>query len=228
MNLGGLQKLTLLDYPGKLACTIFTPGCNFRCPFCHNAPLVLSPESSLRVQEVLTFLDSRRGKLEGICLTGGEPLLQSGVAEFLQAVREMGFLVKLDTNGAFPDQLQSLVHAGLVDYVAMDIKNCPDAYGETIGIPDFDLAPVLESVSFLLSGAVDYEFRTTVVREFHDEARLRALAQWIHGARRYYLQSFSDSGELINCALSGYNAAEMESLREAVSELLPCAALRGV
>ena len=228
MDLGGIQKLTLLDYPGKLACTIFTAGCNYRCPFCHNAALVTGPAERLPEEEVLAFLAKRRGILHGVCVSGGEPLLQRDLPDLLERICALGYSVKLDTNGAFPDRLRQAGEAGLVDYVAMDVKNCPEAYGETVGMDPFDLTPVSESVRYLLSGAVDYEFRTTVVREFHDESRLRALARWIAGARRYYLQAFCDSGGLIGGGLHGYGGEELRRLRDAVAEELPCTALRGV
>ena len=228
MKLGGIQKLTLLDYPGKLACTLFAPGCNFRCPFCHNASLVLDPAEALDLDEVLAFLQKRRGVLEGVCLTGGEPLLQPGVEDFLASIKAMGYAVKLDTNGSRPRRLGDLVRAGLVDYVAMDVKNSRDRYAETVGIADFDLKPVEESVAFLLEGTVDYEFRTTVVRELHTAESLRALSAWIAGARRYYLQGFVDSGDLIRPGLTAYTAAEMEDLRRAVLDQVPSAELRGV
>ena len=228
MKLGGIQKLTLLDYPGKLACTLFAPGCNFRCPFCHNASLVLDPAEELRLDEVKAFLQKRRGVLEGVCLTGGEPLLQRGVEEFLTQVKELGYAVKLDTNGSRQGRLRELVRTGLVDYVAMDVKNSKARYAETVGIEGFDLTPVEESVAFLLEGTVDYEFRTTVVRELHTAGSLRDLSEWIAGARRYYLQGFVDSGDLICPGLTAYSAAEMEELRRAVLDQVPSAELRGV
>ena len=228
MKLGGIQKLTLLDYPGKLACTLFAPGCNFRCPFCHNASLVLDPAEELDLEETLAFLQKRRGVLEGVCLTGGEPLLQPGVEGFLAKIKELGYAVKLDTNGSRPQRLRELVRAGLVDYVAMDVKNSKGRYAETVGIEGFDLGPVEESVAFLLQGTVDYEFRTTVVRELHTAESLRELSEWIQGARRYFLQGFVDSGDLLCPGLTAYSAAEMEELRRAVVDQVPSAELRGV
>ena len=228
MYLGGIQKLTLLDYPGKLACTVFTTGCNYRCPFCHNAALVTHPSEQVSVDDVLEFLKKRRGVLQGVCVSGGEPLLQPDTPELLAQIRNLGYSVKLDTNGSFPERLRQVVEAGLVDYVAMDVKNSPAAYGETVGREDFDLSGVSESIRYLLSGAVDYEFRTTVVREFHDAQRLTALAQWISGAKRYYLQAFEDSGDLIAEGLHGYDREELEQLRDAVAKVLPCVELRGV
>ena len=166
MYICGLQKLAMVDYPGKIAATVFTGGCNLRCPFCHNALLVtrLSETPEIPQSEVLDFLRSRKGLLDGVVLSGGEPLMQPDAADFLRSVRDLGFAVKLDTNGCYPDRLASLLEEGLVDYVAMDIKNCREKYGETVGIPNFDTAPVEESVRLLRSSGVEYEFRTTLVR----------------------------------------------------------------
>ena len=165
MDIQGLQKMTLLDYPGRVACTVFLGGCDLRCPFCHNGGLVLGPmPAELDSEELLAFLRKRRGLLDGVCVTGGEPLLRPDLPELLSQIKELGYPVKLDTNGGRPAQLRALAEAGLVDYVAMDVKNSPGRYGETAGVPGLDLAPFRESVSFLLQGTVDYEFRTTVVR----------------------------------------------------------------
>ena len=167
MNIAGLQKMTLLDYPGKVACTVFLQGCNFRCPFCHNSGLLGVPESTLmNMEQFLTFLQRRKGLLDAVCVSGGEPTLSPDLRELLTAIKAMGFSVKLDTNGSRPEILEQLVQDGLVDYVAMDIKNCPQRYGETAGIPALNLQPLERSIRFLLSGAVDYEFRTTVVAQY--------------------------------------------------------------
>ena len=169
MEIQGLQKMTLLDYPGKVACTVFLGGCDLRCPFCHNGELVEGETpAALDDGELTAFLKKRQGLLDGVCVTGGEPLLRPELEGLLGRIKELGFPVKLDTNGSHPDRLRRLTEAGLLDYVAMDIKNSPERYGETVGRSGLDLAPFRESVSFLLSGAVDYEFRTTVVRELHD------------------------------------------------------------
>ena len=228
MRISGLQKLTLLDYPGKLACTLFAPGCNFRCPFCHNASLVVGPADCLDGAALRDFLRRRRGVLQGVCLTGGEPLLQPDAVDFLLELRAMGYATKLDTNGAFPEALRRAVEAGAVDCVAMDVKNAPSAYGETVGRPGLDLGPIRESVAYLLTAPVDYEFRTTVVRELHDEARLLELASWIRGAERYFLQAFRDSGDLLAPGLTGYDEAELRRLAAAVATVLPGVQLRGV
>lgn len=230
LKICGLQKLTLLDYPGKVACTVFTGGCNLRCPFCHNASLVIGPppEEAVGKAELSAFLQKRRGVLDGVCVSGGEPLLQPDLAGFLQKVRALGYPVKLDTNGCFPDRLKKLVAQGLVDYVAMDVKSSPAGYARAAGAPDFDFSAVRESIAFLLSGAVDYEFRTTVVRGLHDEKSLLGAAQAIRGAKRYFLQKFVDSGALIGGGLSAFSDAEMKAFLALVSPFVQTAALRGV
>lgn len=231
MFVAGLQKLTLLDYPGKVACTVFTAGCNFRCPFCHNAPLVLPERMGQDVTEedVLAFLGKRVGILDGVAITGGEPLLHKEMAGFLQKIKEMGYSVKLDTNGSFPNHLKELVKAGLVDRVAMDIKNAPGRYGATVGIEGFDISGVEESKNFLLEGSIDYEFRTTVVKGLHTKESLTEAAEWITGAKEYYLQQFKDSGDVIAIdGLSAYDEKEMHALADAVAEFVPSVKVRGV
>lgn len=228
MQIGGLTKLTLLDYPGKVAATVFTGGCNLRCPFCHNAALVLGTARRLSEAEVLAFLDKRRGVLDGICVTGGEPLLQPDLADFLTRVRAMGYRIKLDTNGCFPDRLRDAVRRGLIDYVAMDVKSAPEAYAKAVGVPGFDVSPVLESVSFLLDGGVAYEFRTTVARGLHTRETLEGAARMIRGAERYVLQSFVDSGDLIGNGLSPFSEDEMRVFLDIVSPYVREAALRGL
>ena len=231
MLISGLQKLTLLDYPGKVACTVFTGGCNFRCPFCHNAPLVL-PERlahDTNEEQVLAFLKKRQGTLDGVAVTGGEPLLHKDIAKFLEKVKALGYSIKLDTNGSFPDRLIEIVSAGLVDRVAMDIKNSPELYAGTTGCETLDMAAVDKSREFLLSGAVDYEFRTTVVKGLHTEESLVSAAKWISGAKEYYLQQFKDSGDVLDIgSLGAFDAQEMQSLCESVRRYVPTAQVRGV
>ena len=231
MLVSGLQKLTLLDYPGKVACTVFTGGCNFRCPFCHNSALVLpdrlAHDSS--AERVLAFLRKRVGVLDGVAVTGGEPLLHPDIADFLKEIKAMGFLVKLDTNGSFPDRLIDIVEAGLADRVAMDIKNAPALYAKTVGLERFDLAGVTKSKDFLLEGRVDYEFRTTVVRGLHTKESLLEAARWIKGAREYYLQQYKDSGAILDAdGLGAFDADEMHSLADAVRTVVPAVQVRGV
>ena len=231
MLISGLQKLTLLDYPGTVACTVFTGGCNFRCPFCHNASLVLPEELNRENEEaqVLAFLKKRVGILDGVAVTGGEPLLHPDMPAFLEKVRAMGYKIKLDTNGSFPERLMEIVRAGLVDRVAMDVKNAPALYGRTVGLEGFDLGPVERSKDFLLSGAVEYEFRTTVVKGLHTEESLREAAKWIAGAKEYYLQQFKDSGNVIALdGLGAYSGPEMHALADAVRPFVPSVQVRGV
>lgn len=201
MKVYGFQKLTLLDYPEKVACTVFTGGCNFRCPFCQNGNLVLRPEGEIRIptEEVLAFLKKRRGILEGVCVTGGEPTLQFDLMGFLTDVKELGYSTKLDTNGYRPGILRQLVEEGLVDYVAMDLKNAPDRYARTCGIreEDFYLENILESAAYLMEEKVDYEFRTTVMKELHDAESFEKIGTWIAGAKNYYLQAYRDSEAIL-------------------------------
>ncbi len=229
MKIEAIQKLTLLDYPQKMACTIFTYGCNFRCPFCHNALLVTEgQQGGISEEEVLKFLKSRQGILEGVCITGGEPLLQDGLEDFMRKIKDMGFLIKLDTNGSFPARLKSLCAKGLVDYVAMDIKNSQRKYSLTVGKTAFDLSSVTESVDFLLGGSVPYEFRTTVTRDFHTPEDLLDIAKWLSGCDAYFLQQFVSSGNLIDNTITGYSDDELRSIYRQVKRHLPCTQLRGV
>ena len=183
--------------------------------------------AELDSEELLAFLRKRRGVLDGVCISGGEPLLHDGLADTLRAVKDLGYAVKLDTNGSFPDKLRQLLEANLVDYVAMDVKNCREHYGVTAGVPDLDVSPIVESVSYLLSEPVEFEFRTTVVGQFHNRENLEALARWIAGARRYFLQSFVDGETLLSRGCTGLSPQEMEDLRQAVLPWVPGAELRG-
>lgn len=231
MFISGLQKLTLLDYPGQVACTVFTGGCNFRCPFCHNASLVL-PEQLVQdtdEEQVLSFLKKRVGVLDGVAITGGEPLLHKDIGAFLSRIKALGYRIKLDTNGSFPELLMELVRDGLVDRVAMDIKNAPELYARTVGLDKLELAPIERSKDFLLTGAVDYEFRTTVVKGLHTQESLQGAAKWIRGAREYYLQQFKDSGNVLDIeGLGAFNEKEMHALAEGLRDLVPSVQVRGV
>lgn len=229
MRIDGLQTLTLLDYPGKVACTVFTSGCNMRCPFCHNASLVCGEVPPfMEKEEFFAFLKKRTGVLDGVCVTGGEPLLQEGLIPFLLEVKEKGFTTKLDTNGLLHDCLRAVVEAGAVDYVAMDIKNCKARYVETAGVPGLDLAPIEKSVQFLMEGSVDYEFRTTVVKELHNKADFDEIGQWLKGAKRYFLQSFKDSGDILSPGLSPMEKADLLEIRDRLRAEIPGVELRGV
>ena len=230
MRICGLQKLAMVDFPGKLAATVFTGGCNLRCPFCHNALLVtrLAESPALDEQEILQFLRSRRGLLDGVVLSGGEPLLQPGADAFLAAVREMGFAVKLDTNGCYPKALAEILNRGLVDYVAMDIKNSREKYAQTVDILDFDVTGVEESLNLLKHSGVDYELRTTVVREFHTAQDIAAIGEWCAGAPRYYLQNFVDSGALIGAGLHSVEPLELQAFADAARPYFGLVEVRGI
>lgn len=230
MDIGGLQKLTLLDYPGRLACTVFLSGCNLRCPFCHNAGLVM-PEQigtpAMSWEEFLAFLRKRSGRLSGVCVTGGEPTLRPDLPGLLRAVKDLGYDVKLDTNGSNPLMLRSVLEAGLVDYVAMDIKNSPGRYVRTCGGVDI-LAKAKESVSILMGGPVEYEFRTTAVKPFHTPEAMEDIGRWLAGAKTYYIQQFVDSGNLVGSGVEALTKEEMGALLQAVLPWIPGAQLRGV
>lgn len=217
MNIAGLQKMTLLDFPGKVACTVFLQGCNFRCPFCHNSDLLggSGPEG-MTGEAFLAFLEKRRGILDGVCITGGEPTLQPELEQLLRDIKALGYPVKLDTNGSRPEVLKHLVAEGLVDYVAMDIKNCPARYAETAGMNPALFAPLEESVRYLLSGAVDYEFRTTVAAQLHDADDFTAIGQWLtaldpqNQAKRFFLQCYMDRDTVLTTGLSAPSREDME------------------
>ncbi len=227
----GLQKLTLLDFPGYVACTLFTRGCNMRCPFCHNASLVTRADEQKMYtnEEILRFLKKRQGMLDGVAITGGEPTLMRGLPEFLADVRALGYKIKLDTNGTRPEVLKNIVDSGLCDYVAMDIKNCREKYGETIGLSDdYDLSPIDESIAFLMQGNVDFEFRTTVSRTFHTESDIEKIGKWLAGDEKFFFQQFKDSGDIIGRGIEGYNEGEMKQLLDKILPFVPNAQLRGV
>ncbi len=230
MKFAGFQKLTLLDYPEKTACTVFTLGCNFRCPFCHNSGIAFSGESRAEIdeQEILEYLFSRRGKIDGLCITGGEPLLHDGVLDFIAKVRAEGFLVKLDTNGSVYGKLKEIVDGKLCDYIAMDVKNLPEKYAPSAGV-SVDKENIIKSIELLKSGAVEYEFRTTVVRELNARTDFKALAKLLIGAKRFFLQKYRYSEQVPNDGFSAYSDAEMHEIVEEMREAgLSCAMLRGV
>ena len=229
MKIHGLQKMTLLDYPGRVACTVFFGGCDMRCPFCHNAELLDgSAPPVMDEEELLAFLRKRQGLLEGVALTGGEPLLQKDLPELASRIRELGYPVKLDTNGTHPDRLRRMIDGELVQYVAMDIKNSPVRYAETAGLASIDLAPVRESVSLLMEGRTDYEFRTTAVAELHDDRSFVEIGQWIRGAKHYYLQRFTDRETVPFEGLHAPSDEQMRRWAEIIRPSVPAVELRGV
>lgn len=230
MQIHGFQTLTLLDYPGRLACTVFLGHCNFRCPFCQNGNLVLHPEKEpvFPQKQIFDHLRKRKGILEGVCITGGEPTLEPELPEFIRKIKELGYLVKLDTNGYRPEVLKKLVQEKLLDYVAMDIKNAPGRYQETAGVPDMNVLNIQDSVEFLMAGEVDYEFRTTVTRELHRREEMEKIGKWLAGCKRYYLQNYRESEAVIQPVFTGYSREQLERFRELLLKSIPEVEIRGV
>lgn len=229
MKIKGLQKTTLLDFPGKLACTVFTGGCNFRCPFCHNASLVLHAGEMEEISEEAFFdyLNKRRGMLDGVCITGGEPTLCPDLENFIKKIKDIGLAVKLDTNGTAPTVLKRLLDSNLLDYVAMDIKNSKEKYALTAGIDTFPEA-IEQSINLIINNAPDYEFRTTVVRELHTPQDIAEITKWIGNTKKYFLQSYVDSGDTLKDGFSAYSASEMLEILEIAKRKLPQTVLRGI
>ncbi len=230
MDFAGMQSLTLLDFPGKVSCILFVRGCNLRCPFCHNASLVRpGADNAFLDADVLSFLKKRQGLLDGVVISGGEPLMYPDLLPFLYKVREMGYAIKVDINGTNPDLLSKLVAEGLADYVAMDIKNSPAFYSATCGLPKAPIGAIEESREFLMTNKVDYEFRTTAVKGLHTKESIEELSCWIAGAKRYFLQGFKDSGDLLSPEnLSAFSEEEMHALLEITKKHIPNAQLRGI
>lgn len=233
--IAGLQKMTLLDFPGKVACTVFLQGCNFCCPFCHNSDLLgkEGPEG-MSVDGLLDFLKKRQGLLDGVCITGGEPTLQPGLEDLLIKIRALGFAIKLDTNGGRPEVLMDLAQKGLIDYVAMDIKNCPELYGKTAGVPAMGLDRIEKSMRFLLTGQLEYEFRTTVVAELHDGQAIENIGKWLRKlspekkAKRFFLQSYVDRDSVLEAGLHGPEKVEMECYAQILAPFVASVQVRGV
>lgn len=230
MEIHGFQKTTLLDYPGHVACTLFTGGCNFRCPYCHNGDLVLCPSQTpvIPAEEIFAHLKKRQGILEGVCISGGEPTLAPDLEDFIREIRRMGYLIKLDTNGYRPDVLIHLCEQGLLDYVAMDIKHAPEHYHTIANIADFDISQIYASVDFLMHFGIPYEFRTTLVEELHEQEDILAIGTWLKGARAYFLQPFRDSDAVLTKGFHAPNRETLVSYRELLLPLIPNSVLRGV
>ena len=230
MQIHGFNKTTLLDYPRHLAATIFLGGCNMRCPFCHNASLITDVTSQPMIpeQEVLTYLAKRKGILEGVCVTGGEPTLQPDLAAFISKLKALGLKVKLDTNGTNPRLIKSLVEDGLIDYVAMDIKNSFEKYAITAGLNHLSIEPIRESVDFLLSSHLNYEFRTTIVKEYHDREDMLSIGRLLSGAKAYYLQSYKDSGDILQPGLHSHTRETLDDYVKLLAPMIPSVSIRGL
>ncbi|NCA93352.1 anaerobic ribonucleoside-triphosphate reductase activating protein [bacterium] len=230
MTIHGLQKLTILDFPGKTACTVFTAGCNLRCPFCHNASLVTKIKSGavMTEDEFFAFLGKRKGILDGVCVTGGEPLIQKDIRDFIAKIKKEGFKVKLDTNGFMPSRLKELISEDLIDYIAMDIKNSPGKYAVTSGIDGLNIDGVFESIKIIMESGVEYEFRTTAVNEYHEVLDFISIAEMIKGAKAYFIQNFEDSGDTVVNNLHPLSKEELNRAKEEAMKILNHVELRGI
>ena len=232
--ISGLQKMTLLDFPGKVACTVFLQGCNYRCPFCHNTDLLPGKGEEYMTEDAfITFLKKRQGLLDGVCVSGGEPTLYPGLPEFLSKIKALGYAVKLDTNGSRPEILKDVVRKGLVDYVAMDVKNSPARYAETVGLAHFDIGPTEESLRFLVADNIDYELRTTVVKPLHDAASIQDMGVWLGSLvvgkqpKRLFLQKFVDRESVLFAGLSAALPEEMQQLSQLLTPFWEQVSIRG-
>ena len=230
MNICGYQKTTLLDYPGHVAATIFTGGCNFRCPFCHNCDLIVSssPANNISEEEIFMFLKKRKKVLSGVCITGGEPSLQADLADFIKKVRELGYKIKLDTNGYRPKVIAELIEQNLLDYIAMDIKAGYSNYSNVSGVPNLSIDNIKNSIFIIENSAISYEFRTTVVKELHKETDFEEIATMISPKSPYFIQSFKDSGNILLPGLSSCEVTTLNRYLSIVKEKMPNASLRGI
>ncbi|BBF44655.1 ribonucleotide reductase of class III (anaerobic), activating protein [Lachnospiraceae bacterium KM106-2] len=230
MQICGFVKTTLLDYPGHLASTVFLGGCNFKCPYCHNSKLlsIPSPESSYSRSEILIHLKKRQNILEGVCISGGEPTLQSELSEFLTDIKSLGYKIKLDTNGYHPLVIQNLLQDHLLDYIAMDIKNSKEQYAHTIGLPSIDITKIEQSVNLIMSSSISYEFRTTLVREFHHSDDIYSIGEWLAGANAYYLQNYKESEMVPDKSLHSFDKVSLLHFQEILEPFIPNTQIRGI
>ena len=226
----GLQKTTLLDYPGKVASTIFTAGCNFRCPYCHNSELVIPPADAIAYsnKELFEHLVAKKKILDGVCITGGEPTIHKDLPDFIKQIKDLGLLVKLDSNGTNPDMLDSLIANHLVDYIAMDIKNSKAKYNEIACMKNFDLSPIEQSVEILKENNIDYEFRTTIIKECHEKSDIVAIGEWLKGANAYFLQSYKESENVLNPIFSAHTIDTLKEFVNLLKPFIPNTQLRGI
>lgn len=229
MTINGMQKLTLLDYPGNVACLIFTQGCNFRCPFCHNSGLLDMNNNCEKIdeKEVFKYLEKRRGLLDGVCISGGEPLLQKDIEDFIRKVKDLGYKVKLDTNGSSPKKLKQLIEDGLIDYVAMDIKNDFLNYDKTAGMCT-NIDNIKKSIEIIENSNIEYEFRTTIVKQFHDVRKLEKIIQYIGPNARYYIQNYQDCSSVLQRGLNGFDNEELLNIKNTLGVKYPNLVVRGV
>ena len=221
MEFVGIDKFSLLDYDEKVSVVLFSPACNFRCPFCHNGDSVLNSNTPIPFSEIYEFLKSRKGLIDAVVFTGGEPTLMPELKERIKAVRELGFLIKLDTNGTNPEILEDLLKEGLLDYVAMDIKNSEKRYSETTDCPHLDIEKIKKSIGILENFAKTYEFRTTIVKEFHDEVSIKEMGELVRGAKVLYLQKFVDREGVIRKGLHEISLEEANHFKDILNLFVP-------
>jgi len=223
MIISGMQKLTLLDYPNKTACLLFTQGCNFRCPFCHNKNLLENSSNNeiISEEEVFEYLEKRKNLLDGVCITGGEPLLQKNIEVFIKKIKEKGFLVKLDTNGSFPGRLKWLIDNKLVDYIAMDIKNNFMNYESASGVQNNNIENIKKSIEIIENSGIEHEFRTTVVKEIHNEKMLENICEFIGKNEKYYIQNFVDNENVLKTGLTSFEKIELQEIVNKLKNTYP-------
>ena len=230
MTISGMEKLTLLDYPANMACLISTQGCNFRCPFCHNKNLLMDTNGDgiIDENEVLDYLKKRKGLVDGICISGGEPLLQRDIESFIKKIKEIGVKVKLDTNGSNPQKLKKLIDMGLIDYVAMDIKNDFSNYDKTSGVDNINIENIKKSIEIIENSNIEYEFRTTIVKQFHDVGKLEKIIQYIGPNARYYIQNYRDCSNVLQSGLNGFSEKELFDIQNILNMKYPNVTVRGI
>lgn len=230
MQISGFTKTTLLDYPGHLAATVFLGGCNFNCPYCHNSQLISSynSASSYNWNDILSVLKKRAGILEGVCITGGEPTLQPNLKYILDSIHSLGLKTKLDTNGSKPAYLKELINEGLIDYVAMDIKNSKEEYAHTIGLSYINIYEIEQSVNLLCNSSIDYEFRTTLVKEFHTADTILDIGKWLKDSNAYYLQNYKESATVRDKSLHPLDKSTILQYQDILKPLIPNTQIRGI
>jgi len=230
MKIGGIQKTSVLDYPDKISAIIWTVGCNFRCPFCYNIQLVFEDAKCIDEAEVFSFLEKRKGKLEALSISGGEPLLHEDIIDFTDKVKKLGYLIKIDTNGTFPSRLKDLINKNLVDYVSMDIKAPKDKYNQLSGV-NVDISKIEESIEIIKNGSFEYEFKTTMVPNMLKKEDIIEIAKWLEGSKRYFIQQLKSDSQMISSELDGVKPYSKDYLTEILKEIKPFfknSSLRGV
>jgi len=228
MNIGGFQETSLLDYPGKVAAIIWTTGCNFRCPFCYNPDLVFEKTDNVSIEHILSFLDARKGKIDALSISGGEPFLQRDLKDFISQVKNRGYLVKVDTNGSFPDRMKELLDEGLIDYLSMDVKATKNKYNEITGV-SVDVDDIRTSIDLIKEHAGDYEFKTTVIPKFHQKEDIVEIARWLKGSKKYFLQQFKSNTSIISSEIfSPYSKEELLNMCETIKPYFKHCNVRGI